>query len=352
MLTNNPKEQKLVDFLNSTFLLHSEAKELTKDTNLVVKAGTFSRRERDQINKRVEEYLEKTGLSMKSLQKCLSEYDRSFPLKDLSTFVASKMNFRTNHAIYAYIIYNYHPSSKKPWTKDDEVKLLELVKKTNSNWKLIAKEMLRNNKYLRKIYMTYFEEKVPKDLIVKLSNFYKIDLSEEEINSLGKECQSMVKVKIERKASELITWDEKTELKFCVAIFLNNYFTAQEVFSFLSQKFENKNIKERGLENLSELFCNEIDDGYKMGVFDFLSEEILYEDIFWSNLRLELRMPLLTFQAKFKIICSINKISTYEDLLVYILKIYKNLCMEKKKDELINELKAKKIKRSKKNIVN
>ncbi|RVD91314.1 hypothetical protein TUBRATIS_22380 [Tubulinosema ratisbonensis] len=347
MLTNNPKEQKLVDFLNNTFILHSEAKELTKNTSLVVKVGTFSNKEKLQINKEVNEFLAQNNLKMSDLQKCLMDYDRSFPLKDLSTFVASRMNFRTNHTIYAYIIYNFHPSTKKPWTKDEEVELLELVKKTNSNWKVIARKMLRNNKYLRKIYMTYFEEKVPKELILKLSTFYKIDLSEEEVSDLGKECTKIVKLKIEKKASDVYIWDDKTELKFCIAIFLNNYFTAQEIFSFLSQKYENKELKEGSFENISEILCNEFDNGFKSGRFDFLQEDILSEDIFWSNLRLELRLPTYTFQAKFRVICSINKIITYENLLAHILKLYKNMCIEKKKNELINELKAKKNKRAK-----
>ncbi|KCZ80076.1 hypothetical protein H312_02532 [Anncaliia algerae PRA339] len=331
MISENKEDEELVYILNNKILPINEITSLLaqKNINIKIKMGSFNSKEIKEIDIHVKEYLRIHSYTLEELQVSIQNYDKKFPLAHLSRYVTERIRYRTFFMIYSFIQYNYHPAKNAPFTNENRIRLMELVKEKNYNWKLISKEMLVSNKYLRNEYMRFLEDKVSKPRILKVCQYYKIDLTEKEIDSLTDGTLRKAKSFIERKTSSIFQWDKSSIYQLCYAIFCNNYYATQEAFNLLGSNLNEESISvEEKIEEEPIL----LDD------FDFLNEEIVLEDIFWGSLRLEFKLPRTVLKSRFKIIVNYNRITTYEHLLTFLMKSGKEILIENKKNKMIMEL--------------
>lgn len=316
MIGHSEKDREVAQVLNTILMSAKRRDELLKDTDLVVSCGRYTPREIREVEAAVTEFLRENNLRIENLHDYVTYNSKDFPFKDLAVHVASITKHRSLFSVYLFIHYRYHPTYSQAWTLSSDIELLEHVKNHGKRWVLIAREMNKAQRYIRSKYFDLVRERMKPEHIRKLCKSYGIEASNEAIEEFRRWPKRTLVQRVETLASRRAraTWSTKTEVELCSYVLYLNYYADESFKSLLA--------------------------GGDCEHSEFFDLEIEAEDVFWCNIRKQMRMPTRFITARFKVIQKTNGIKTFGDLVAHIFRLRDTADMQSKRDALVSELRA------------
>lgn len=155
-------EKQILEQMKTKYISKAKEREYLSSTNIVLNRGRFNRKEDMLFHSMVLRFLNKSGLNLEDLRNSFLGLT-PFPLREMATYIAHKLHFRTLYTVTYRIKRMYHPFYRKQWSHDEKMELLKFVRDNGRNWPAITRKFNCELENARIVLRCLLKERKKKD---------------------------------------------------------------------------------------------------------------------------------------------------------------------------------------------
>ncbi|KAG0434881.1 hypothetical protein DMUE_4993 [Dictyocoela muelleri] len=132
-------EQDILNKMKTTYISKRKEKEYLSSTNIILNKGRFNRKEDIIFHNTVLDFINENNLKLEDLKNSFTD-KTTFPLRELATYIAQNLYFRTLYTVTYRLKRMYHPFYRKKWSHEEKMELLRFVAQNGKDWSKIKEK--------------------------------------------------------------------------------------------------------------------------------------------------------------------------------------------------------------------